>query len=92
MGWIGRKPAENQCEQSCEAWKIKENPNTKKIEKGRRDNTKIRRFEEIWTSVERERVAKATQRRWPKEKELLDKGDGLATAAGARLNDEVTSQ
>ena len=29
---------------------------------------------------------------WPKEKELLDKGDGLATAAGARLNDEVTSQ
>ena len=39
-----------------------------------------------------ERVAKATERRWPKEKELLDKGDGLATAAGARLNDEVTSQ
>ena len=29
---------------------------------------------------------------WPKEKELLDQGDGLATAAGARLNDEVTSQ
>ena len=28
---------------------------------------------------------------WPKEKELLDKGDGLATAAGARRNDEVTS-
>ncbi len=38
-----------------------------------------------------ERVAKATQPRWPKEKELLDKGDGLATAAGARRNDEVTS-
>ena len=28
---------------------------------------------------------------WPKEKELLDKGDGLATAAGARRNAEVTS-
>ena len=39
-----------------------------------------------------ERVAKATERGKPKEKELLDKGDGLATAAGARLNDEVTSQ
>ena len=53
-------------------------------EKGRKDKMKIRKFEEIWTSVEMERVAK--------EKELLDKGDGLATAAGARLNDEVTSQ
>ena len=27
-----------------------------------------------------------------KEKGLLDKDDGLATAAGARLNNEVTSQ
>ena len=61
-------------------------------EKRRRGKTKIRKFEEIWTSVEMERVAKATERRWPKEKELLDKGDGLATAAGARRNDEVTSQ
>ena len=60
--------------------------------KGRKDNMKIRKFEEVWTSVEMERVAKATQRRWPKEKELLDKGDGLATAAGARRNNEVTSQ
>ena len=59
--------------------------------KGRKDNMKIRKFEEVWTSVEMERVAKATQPRWPKEKELLDKGDGLATAAGARRNDEVTS-
>ena len=46
----------------------------------------------MWTLVEMDRVAKATERRWPKEKELLDKGDGLATAAGARRNDEVTSQ
>ena len=46
----------------------------------------------MWTSVEMKRVAKATERRWPKEKELLDKGDGLATAAGARRNDEVTNQ
>ena len=57
-------------------------------EKGRKDKMKIRKFEEIWTSVEMERVAKATERRWPKEKELLDKGDGLATAAGARRNNE----
>ena len=27
-----------------------------------------------------------------REKYLLDKGDGLATAAGARRNDEVTNQ
>ena len=46
----------------------------------------------MWTLVEMDRVAKATERRWPKEKELLDKGDGLATAAVARRNDEVTSQ
>ena len=32
----------------------------------------------MWTSVEMKRVAKATERRWPKEKEQLDKGDGLA--------------
>ena len=51
----------------------------------------MRKFEEMWTLVEMDRVAKATERRWPKEKELLDKGDGLATAAGARRNDEVTS-
>ena len=69
-----------------------ENQGKSEYEKGRKDNTKIRKFEEIWTSVEMERVAKATVQRWPKEKELLDKGDGLATAAGARLNDEVTSQ
>ena len=69
-----------------------ENQGKSEYEKGRKDNTKIRKFEEIWTSVEMERVAKATQRRWPKEKELLDKGDDLATAADARRNDEVTSQ
>ena len=56
------------------------------------DKTKIRKFEEIWTSVEMERVVKATERRWPKEKELQDERDGLATAAGARRNNEVTSQ
>jgi hypothetical protein len=35
--------------------------------KGRKDNMKIRKFEEVWTSVEMERVAKATERRWPRE-------------------------
>ena len=69
-----------------------ENQGKSEYEKGRKDNTNIRKFEEMWTSVEMERVAKATERRWPKEKELLDKGDGLATAAGARRNNEVTSQ
>ena len=53
-------------------------------EKERKDKTKIRKFEESWISVEMEG--------WPKEKGLLDKGDGLATAAGARRNDEVSSQ
>ena len=38
----------------------------------------MRKFEEMWTLVEMDRVAKATERRWPKEKEQLDKGDGLA--------------
>ncbi len=39
-----------------------------------------------------EKVAKPAERRWPKEKELQDEGDGLATAAGARRNNEVDSQ
>ena len=60
-----------------------ENQGKSKYEKGRKDKTKIKEVEEKWKSVE--------MGRWPKEKYLLDKGDGLATAAGARGNDEVTS-
>ena len=81
MVWIGTEAAENQCEQACEeAWKIKENPNTKREERIRRrsENSKKVRYRSKWKG-------------WPKEKELLDKGDGLATAAGARRNAEVTS-
>ena len=68
-----------------------ENQEKSVYEKGRKDKPKYKKVEENWKSVEMERVAKATQPRWQKEKELLDKGDGLATAAGARRNNEVTS-
>ena len=81
MVWEGSEAAGNQCEQSCEeAWKIKENPNTKKEERIRR---KSKRSKKIGN--------RSKWKGWPKEKELLDKGDGLATAAGARRNAEVTS-
>ena len=80
MVWIGRKPEENQCEQSCEeAWKIRENPNTKREERKRRNSKRSKKIGN-----------RSKWKGWPKEKELLDKGDGLATAAGARRNDEVT--
>ena len=37
MVWKGSEAAGNQCEQSCEeAWKIRENPNTKMEERIRR--------------------------------------------------------
>ena len=84
MGWIGTEAAENQCEQSCEeAWKIRENPNTKWKERIRR------------RSENSKKVGYDYRSKWKglsNEKALLDKGDGLATAAGARLNDEGTSQ
>ena len=81
MVWIGTEAAENQCEQSCEeAWKIRENPNTKREERIRQ---KSKRSKKIGN--------RSKWKGWLKEKKLLDKGDGLATAAGARRNDEVTS-
>ena len=58
MVWKGSEAAGNQCEQSCEeAWKIKENPNTKREERIRHDKTKIKEFEENWKAVEMGRVA-----------------------------------
>ena len=82
MVWKGSEAAENQCEQSCEeARKIRENLNTKREEKIRRKSGSSKKFGH-----------RSKWKGWPKEKALLDKGDGLATAAGARLNDEVTSQ
>ena len=54
MVWKGSEAAGNQCEQSSEeAWKIKENPYTKRG----KDETKIKEVEENWKSVEMERVA-----------------------------------
>ena len=52
-------------------------------EKGKRIRRKSKRSKKI--------VNRSKWKGWPKEKELLDKGDGLATAAGARRNAEVTS-
>ena len=53
--WKGSEAAEKQCKQSCEeAWKIKENPRTKREKKAK---TKIRKFEEIGKLVEMKRVA-----------------------------------
>ena len=65
-----------------------ENQRKSKNEKGRKDKMKIRKFDERNLKFEH----RSKRKGWPKEKALLDKGDGLATAAGARLNDEVTSQ
>jgi hypothetical protein len=56
------------------------NPTTKKEERVKRKSENSKKFEH-----------RSKGKGWPKEKELLDKGDGLATAAGARLNDEVTT-
>ena len=56
------------------------NPTTKKEEGVKRKSENAKKFGH-----------RSKGKGWPKEKELLDKGDGLATAAGARLNDEVTS-
>ena len=59
MVWKGSEAAGNQCEQSSEeAWKIKENPNTKKEERIRRKSKLSKKaVEENWKSVEMERVA-----------------------------------
>tara|TARA_B100001142_G_scaffold210805_1_gene208951 strand:+ start:44 stop:271 length:228 start_codon:yes stop_codon:yes gene_type:complete len=55
MVWKGSEAAGNQCEQSSEeAWKIKENPYTKREERIRR---KSKRSKKIGKSVEMERVA-----------------------------------
>ena len=82
MVWKGSEAAGNQCEQSSEgAWKIKENPYTKREERIRQKSKRSKKI--------------GNRSKWeggPKEKGLLDKGDGLATAAGARRNDEVTNQ
>ena len=56
------------------------NPTTKKEERTKRKSENSKKFGH-----------RSKGKGWPKEKELLDKGDGLATAAGARRNDEVTS-
>ena len=56
------------------------NPTTKKEERVKRKSENSKKFGH-----------RSKGKGWPKEKELLDKGDGLATAAGARRNDEVTS-
>ena len=56
------------------------NPTTKKEERVKRKSENAKKFGH-----------RSKGKGWPKEKELLDKGDGLATAAGARRNDEVTS-
>ena len=80
--WKGSEAAEKQCKQACEeAWKIKENPRTKREKRLRRrsENSKKLGNRSKWKG-------------WPKEKEPLDKGDGLATAAGARRNAEVTTR
>ena len=53
-------------------------------EKGKRIRRKSKRSKKIGN--------RSKWKGWRKEKELLDKGDGLATAAGARRNDEVTNQ
>ena len=57
------------------------NPTTKKEERVKRKSENAKKFGH-----------RSKGKGWPKEKKLLDKGDGLATAAGARRNDEVTSQ
>ena len=81
MVWKGSEAAGNQCEQSSEeAWKIKENPNTKKEER-------IRRKSKLSKKIGKRSKWKGG----PKEKALLDKGEGLATAAGGRRNAGVTS-
>ena len=56
------------------------NPTTKKEEGVKRKSENSKKFGH-----------RSKGKGWPKEKELLDKGDGLATAAGARRNAEVTS-
>ena len=45
---------------------------------------KIRKVRHNGTSGEIEKIAKSEVRKWPEGKELLDKYDGLATAAGIR--------
>ena len=53
--WKGSEAAEKQCKHSCEeAWKINEDPKTKKEKKAK---TKIRKFEQSGISVEMEKVA-----------------------------------
>ena len=52
--WKGSEAAEKQCKHSCEeAWKINENPKTRK----KKAEMKIRKFEEIGKSIKMERVA-----------------------------------
>ena len=53
------------------------NPTTKKEEGVKRKSENSKKFGH-----------RSKGKGWPKEKELLDKGDGLATAAGARRNNE----
>jgi len=58
MVWKGSEAAGNQCEQSCEeAWKIRENPNTKMEERIRRKSKMSKKIgnQSKWEG-------------WPKEK------------------------
>ena len=47
-----------------------------------------------WTSGKTEKIAKTKARKWPDEKQLLvlDKCDGLATAAGGEVHEEGTER
>ena len=52
-------------------------------ENTRKNNTRIREGGHNGTSGEIEKIAKSEVRKWPEGKELLDKFDGSATAAGS---------
>ena len=58
-----------------------------------KNNPRTREGGHQGTSGEIEKMVKSKVREWPEEKELLDKCDGLATAAGIKSeHDGITIQ
>ena len=62
-----------------------------KIESKKKTKMGIRKVGHTGASGEIEKMAKSKARKWPEEKDLLDKCDGLATPAGSESeHDRVT--
>ena len=80
--WGGRKSVKEGNMKSIN-WSNMKNQWKSNNENTRKNTTRIRKGGHNGTSGEIEKIAKSEVRKWPEGKELLDKFDGSATAAGS---------